>query len=377
MALTVSYTTEATLNVVRSKVAAFHKDAVDVTLRNRIFFPLLQKWGGLKLGVDVSWARVWNAKNKLPDSEEWLDTPDQDYPSGPEQQQYSIGVGGYISKDNLSEQEYEMNSGSRTQIFNLYREKAQDVQQAIANRLNWSGLHAPGTGKHMSGMDTFLATGTTVAATDIVAKPDDTYAGQSTAVGVDGTWGSTLTTPPNASIGTDWPQVPLDGSPEYDWNSPLILVRNGPWDSGSDWATNAFEVLRYWCSVNRNRGAKIRDPKAYVTGVCGEASQRQFKTLCDSRNYRLEPVAEAINIGMPETFYFEHSWLTIDSDVADDQIYMVQPDMMEFFTAPGFKQIWKMDGPYDFKPEFRSLYAARVLGNWRWQPKFHGQIKDF
>lgn len=377
MSQNITYTTEAALQVVRSKVPSFHKDAVDLTLRNRIAFPLAKKWGNLMLGVDVSWARIWNAKNKLPDVDAWVDTPDQDYASGPEQQQYSIGVGGYISKDTLSEQEFEMISGSKTQIINLYTEKAVDVQTAISNRLNYAFLHGTGTGREMSGMDTFLATSTTAAATDKVAKPGDTYAGQSTAVGVEGTWNSDLTTPPNASIGNDWPENPYSVSPEYDWNAPLILVRNGAWDSGNEWNTNAFEVMRYYCGVQRNRGAQVTDPSAAITAICGEAAFREFRTLCDSRNYRLEPVQDAINIGMPRTFYFEDTWMTFDSDVNTNQVYMVQPDMMEFFTSPGFKNIWKLDGPYEFKPEMRHLYNARTLGNWRFQPKFHGLIKDF
>src|SRR5690606_30616090 len=224
----VTYSTDAVLQVVRSKIPALHKDSVDGTLRNRIFFPLMKKWGNLMLGVDVSWARIWNAKNKLPEVEEWLDTPDQDFTSGPEQQQYSIGVGGYICKESMSEQEIEMASGSKTQIYNLHMQKAADVQQAIANALNHAALHGTGTGKKMSGLDVVLGTGTATAATDIVAAVSGNYAGQNLSVGVEGSWGSlTLDRAPNASIGNDWPENPEGKSSEYDWNTPLRLVANG------------------------------------------------------------------------------------------------------------------------------------------------------
>lgn len=378
MSTTVSYTTDAVLNVVRSKIPAFHKDSVDVTLRNRIFFPLMKKWGTMALGVDVSWARIWNAKNKLTDAEEWVDTPDQDFESGPEQQQYSIGVGGYIKKESMSEQEIEMASGSKTQIFNLHMEKAADCQTGLANKLNYEALHGTGVGKRMSGIDAMLGTGAATAATDIVASVSGTYAGQNLALGVDGTWGSlTLPTAPNATLANDWPENPGAKSPEYDWTTPLRLVVNGPWESGREWKLNCFELLRYWCSVQKNRGGKVTDPSSEVTALMGERMHREFRTLAEARNYRLEPVQEAINIGMPKTVYYEDTWVTFDSDVAHNVCYMLQPDMIEFFTSPKFKNIWAMDGPYTFKPEFRDLYAARTLGNFRFHPKFFGDIRSY
>lgn len=377
MALNVTYSTDAILTVVRSKTPSFQKKAVDLTLRNRVAFPLMKKWGNLLLGIDISWARLWNAKNKLPETEEWVDTPDQDFPAGPEQQQFSLDAGDYICKDNFSYQQYERAKGSATQIVNVYKEKAVDCQTSMSNRLNWAFLHGPGTGTHMSGLDTFLGTGTTAKATDIVFKPDDSYAGQVTDVGVEGSWGSTLATPPNASIGSDWPEVPLDGSPEFDWNGPVMLVRNSPlWKSGPEWASNSFELFRYWCGVQKARGAKVADPSAKPVALCGERSEREFKELCDARNYTLAEVPEAVNIGMPMTVYFEGLWVTSDSDIEADHAYMLQPDMMEFYTGPSYPNMWEMKGPYAFDPEFRHLYACTTIGQFRFQPKYHGKIMD-
>lgn len=377
MALTVSYSAEAILPVVRSKVPVWHKDAVDCTLANRTIFPLMKKWGSLLLGVEISWARIWNMKDKLPETEEWLDNPDQDFPSGPEQKQFSLTPGAYITKDSLSEQQYEAVLGSKTQIFNLYTEKAVDVQTSMANRLNWSFLKAPGTGKHMSGMDTFLTAGTTVAATDIVAKPDDSYGGLDTDVAAEGTWSTNLGTGnfPNASIASDWPEG--QGSPEYHSNAPLMLVRNGAWSNGAVWPNNSTQIMRYAASVQRHRGARVANPSAAMTFLMGEKMDREWREFAEARNYRMEPVQEAINIGMPKTVYFEECWITQDYDVLPNEAYILQPDMIEFYTGPSFKQIWKMDGPYEFKPEFRHLYACRTIANWRFQPKFLGNIKDY
>lgn len=372
---TVSYTHDAILSVVRSKVPIWHKDAVDCTLRNRTVFPLMRKWGNLMLGVEISWARIWNIKSKLPETEEWLDNPDQDFPSGPEQEQYQLTPGAYIAKDSLSEQQYEAVLGSKSQIYNLYTEKAVDCQTSMANKLNYAAIKGDGTGRQMSGFDTFLTTGTTAAATDIVAKPDDSYAGQDTDVGAEGTWSTNLTTSPNASIATDWPEG--QGSPEYDAKSPLQLVRNGPWTNGNTWPNNSTQIFRYACSVQRHRGAKVADPSAPLTFLCGERMEREWREFAEARNYRLEPVKEAINIGMPQTVYFENSWVTSDYDVLPNEAYIVQPDMIEFYTGPSYKQIWKMDGPYEFKPEFRHLYSCRTIGNFRFQVKFLGNIKDY
>src|SRR5690606_11710484 len=124
------------------------------------------------------------------------------------------------------------------------------------------------------------------------------------------------------------------------------------------WSTNAFDVLRYWVSVQKNRGGKVADPSAPITAIMGEEMHRQFKTLCDARNYTVNEVKEAYNMGMPRTFYFEDTWVTFDSDVRHDTAYMVQPDMMEFYTGPRHKNIWKMDGPFEFKPELRNLYLC-------------------
>lgn len=380
--MSVTYTTgSAELNVIRSKVPAFHKGYVDLTLRYRVAFPLMRKWGNLLLGVDISWARIWNAKNALPETEEWHDQPDQDFNPGPEQQQYTLQEGALICKDTLSEQQYEKVQGSRTQIINLYTEKLKDVQQSMQNKLNYQFYHGMSTGKNLGGLDLPLGTGTTSATTDIVAKPDTSYAGQATDVGAAGFWGtatgSAAITAPNASIGTDWPLNVHSGNAEYDWNSPLMLVNNGPWASGTSWSVNAFDQLKFYQSVQKQRGGKVTDPTAPLTAIMGGTRQREFSTLCEARNYRLEPVEEAKRMGMPRTLNHEDVWITCDSDVAENDCYFVQPDMLEFYTGPTYKNIWKVEGPFDFRPEFRFLYNCRTIGNFRLQPKFLGNSKDY
>lgn len=377
MATTNSYTTAASQTVIQAQIPVFLKDFMDLTLRNRVAFPLLRRWGRIMLGVDISTNRVWNAKVDLPLTEEWPDVPHHDFPAGPEQKQFSLDAGSYRTPESMSEQEKNRNRGPGM-IYDIHAQKAKDCQQSHANRLNYEFYHGTGAGSRMTGLDGLLTEGTVAPATDIVAQPNDSYASQDTDVGAEGSWTTTSgLTNPSAAIGTDWPENVHGGTSLYDWNSPLKLVRNSPlWDEGSDFNNNCTELIRYWHSTQKDRGGQVVDSSAPITFVMGKDSHNAMKTLLEARSYRLEPVAQALRMGMPQgTYYYDDCWFTTDSDVQSDRTYCIQPDMIEFYSA--YKQLWDLKFTA-FHPEHRDIWDAVSHGNFRFGScKFFGDIKDY
>lgn len=369
MANTVSFDTNAILRVAQTKVPSSHKKAIDLTLRNRCAFPMLKKWGRMKLGIDISVGQYWNARVDLPEDREWPNNPDQDYDPGPAQDRYFLDIGSRIVTDSISEQDLARVAGSKTQIIDLYADNLTAVNQAMGNGLNKQFIEGTGTYPQMGGLNYVLSAATATPATDIVARPTGTYATQNMTPGVLGTWTSDLATAPNATIGTDFPNG--SGSSIYDAHTPLRLVINGAWPEteSSEWASNCTEILQYLQGVMKKRGAAVVDSNARFTLLMGEILHRQLKRFLEARHYSLEPVAEATRMGMPDTFNYEGLWFKTDSDVPDNRFYGLQPDMMEFYTAPLYPDMWKTD-VFEFSPESRSLYKARTMANFRFQPKF-------
>jgi hypothetical protein len=377
MATTNSYDTAAVERVIQAKIPIFLKGFNDATLRNRTLFPLLKKWGRVMFNAPLSTNRVWNAKVDLPITTEWPDSPNHDFPAGPPQKQYSLDAGSYRTADSLSEQQKNRLEGPGS-IYDAHAQIAKDVQQSHQNRLNYDGWHGTGSGTSMTGFDGLLGAGTVVVATDIVAEPTATYAGQSTEPGVEGTWTDTVgVTAPSAAVGTDWPGNVLDGSSLYDWNSPLKLVRNSPlWNEGADWKDNCTELLRYWHSTQKQRGGQVMNSGAPITFAMGRESMVDLKTYLEARNYRHEPVSESLRMGMPQGgFWFDDCYVNTDSDIADDVTYCIQADMLEFYSKYG--QLWDLKFT-SFHPEHRDLWDAVSHGNFRFgSAKYFGDIKDY
>lgn len=381
MSTTQSYTTEATLDVIRAKSPAFFKKASDLTIRNRLINALCRKWGVYNMNADLSWVHVWDVLYKLPTVSTWSDSTDIVFSDHQALEQFQISEGAYISTDRMTHIQFEQLKGERTRLVNRYKQKSDNLVKAVRNNFNNQILHGdPASNpRAFSGFDTCLADDGATVAADLVARPDDTYATLGTAPqSSGGNWSTDLTTPPNAVIATDWPegQGTGDGSSEYDFTSPL-LVNDGSsnWASGNTFDANAEEVVRYYCTAQYHRGGHVIDSSAPLTLLMGVRKYRQFLEYFSARNHQFIPIPDAVDLGFPKTLYFEGAWIAQEYDVASEDCYCIQPDMLEFYTS--YNDLWRVEGPYYFRPELSHLYSVTQLGNFKLQPKFQGRIKTY
>lgn len=381
--VTQSFTTDATILEVRSKAPNYMKKASELIHQGRNVLALMRKWGTIKTD-DISWADVWNAVTQLPNVREWADDVLPMFQPGPNPIQFNLGDGSYIADDKFTRMQYLRTNGDRGQLQNYYKDKSKYLAQSMGNKFNFEILHGSGSSRRITGFDAVLTTsgGTNVAA-DVVATAGSsaTYAAQKLQPGARaGSWPATLTVKPNAALATDWPiignQTSYDPTmTEYDATSPLKLnTTSTSWQSGATWSLNCEEVLRYYLSVQAQRGGKVADPTSPVNVLCGEQRLRQAKTYFAAKGYALVPFQPAMDWGMTETVKFEGALLNTDSDVGSDVAYCIQPDMIEYRTPQS--NLWEVHGP-EWKMEYTAyLYLLLAIGKLRVQPKFLGDLRD-
>jgi hypothetical protein len=381
--VTQTFTSDATILEVRSKAPNYHKKASELIHQGRSLLALMRKWGTIK-HEDISWSDVWNAVTQLPQVREWADDVLPMFQPGPNPIQFNLGDGSYEADDKFTRMQYLRTNGNRNQIQNYYKDKSKYLAQSMGNKFNFEFLHGSGTGRRITGLDTVLsaASGTNIAA-DVVACPGAaiTYAAQTLRPGARaGSWPATLSVKPNANLATDWPiignQTSYDPTmTEYDATAPLKLNSTSTsWQAGATWALACEEQLRYFLSVQGQRGGRVADATSPINILCGEQRLRQAKTHFSAKNYALVPVPEARDWGMPETVRFEGALLNTDSDVGSDVAYCIQPDMISYHTPQ--PDLWEVHGP-EWKMEYTAyLYLLLAIGKLKIQPKFQGDIRD-
>ena len=221
------------IGIVHSTRPKYMKGASDQTIRSRLLLSLLRKMGRIVYNEGGDECR-WQVEFSQPDVEAIGDGGVIDFSNHDAFRQLSHDWRGYVATDTLSKKQNAMNSGDEA-LIRLFSTKMDRIVKALKD--NYCGElfkdgEAPGRENNIHGLDTFTASGTTVAA-DIIAEPSDTYGlgALSTILGNQGgSWTSDLSTSPNANVATDWPYG--QGDSEYDFLSPKL-----PNWSSSNWGT--------------------------------------------------------------------------------------------------------------------------------------------
>lgn len=239
------------IGVVTNTAKQYLKDAVDETMRNRLFLAMLRQKGRISYGHS-GYDLNWNVEYDQPLTRDYGDGDDLLFPNHNAFVQASLDWGGAVATDRITEKQRLMNRGNLA-IINLFGTKMSRLVKAMTDSFGgelYKDGNATGNELKIDGLETFFGTGTTVAA-DIVAQPSDTYAGLSTALG---NYGGSWTTSGGNSV---WPTG--TGSAEYDFWSPLIVdYGNAAFNASSDnWRNNCVEALSYGIthSASKNKQA--------------------------------------------------------------------------------------------------------------------------
>lgn len=364
--------------LVKAQAPHYFKGASDMTFRRRLWLAMLQKRGNIEYNAS-EYARVWNAEYSQPSVRPYGDSGVLEFTEHDALQQFTVDVRGYIATDRLSHKKKLMNAGPQ-QLDNLYKEKtmrlAKRMRHQLCRELYIDG-NASGNSNRFNGIESFLNDDGATVVADRVARPSDTYAGQSTVPGATGTWAAAVGTPPNATIGTAWPFG--SGSSEYDWASPL-LVNYGSTSFGqpspsNTWGVNCEAAMRFAIINQINRGALEDDQSIpYIVLLSSELFSQYHDFLQDKQRI-IVPHKESQDLGFGNTLNFSGSSITFESDVPQGIGYGIVPNQMELFLIHG--QLIESLGPDFNLTSFGHNYLAYTFGNMRFQPKYFCKFKNY
>lgn len=289
--------------------------------------------------------------------------------------QLTAGVRGYITSDELHNKDYLMNGGE-TALVKHYDKKVPNLIESISDKLASSELYNDGgTGdqNRWEGLNTFLGDDGATAAGDIIARPSDSYLGQSTAPGVDSSvWDDTLTIQPNAIISTDWPWG--KGDTAFDWNSPILANYSSTgWGTGStSWQVNCDRVLQYTTGfLKRLRG---NSGKLSLYNLDSKLLN-EYKNFQKAKFRDIMPHPEARDLGFPDVLNQDGVMIQDDFGCPANEGYGVNVDQMMFRVLTS--DLIYTEGPaWDTKTQ-SFLFLAGTFSNPTWLPCFFAKIKSY
>ena len=221
------------VNTLREK---YVKKVADLTVRNRIWLPALERRGRVSRN-EQGLTLKWPVMRGQPPVVAYGDGGDLGFAAQDLWSVAELDWRGYRTTDTMTEPQ-KVRYGSETAIVHRFSEIMDNLDSAMRSQLG-SELYVDGNAAsnelRFHGAASWQANGTTVAA-DLVAKPSDTYAGLSCALGQYDGWTDDLTVSPNADVDTDWPEGGgnRNNRAGYDFWSPILAN----WSSTS-WGTNS------------------------------------------------------------------------------------------------------------------------------------------
>lgn len=189
--------------------------------------------------------------------------------------------------------------------------------------------NATATNKDIHGLESWFSVNSTVSQSP-VGNPNDTYAGQSTALGVTGSW------TPETSKG--WPTGV--GYTEYHWWSPLVVDYNNTLFNGSvaNWRNQWQEALSYaqtFALILQNTRFDICLMSADLLHQAKDSlkSSQRFETTADSDLTKLgfktltyEGLEIGTEYGIPEAVAYLIPWRSLELRSMQSQLISVVQD---------------------------------------------------
>lgn len=361
------------IGVVNETAPKFLQGAADNTIRKRLLLAMLKKYGRIKFNEN-SMTCTWDIEFAEQPVESYGDAGQITFDRSDLLRQLTIDWRGYKATDMMTEKERMMNSGD-VQIVDRYGRIMPSLTRAMTNKFGGELFidgNAAGNGNRLHGLKSFTGAGT-VASGDRIAQPSDTYAGRSTALAAEGgSWTATLSTKPNSTVATDWPDG--NGDASYDFMSPkLVNTSSTGWGTGStSWQDNCEKVLRQttiW--LTRTAGMEGR-PTVY------EVASDMYYGYCNHQEAKqrvLIPHKEADDLGFPDVLNQEGVMIQHDFDCPANTGYGLNVNQMELASLD--KVLFGSRGPtYDIKSD-AYLFMVGFFGNARYNPKYFAELYPY
>lgn len=365
------------LIAVKNTAKKYLKGAADFTIRKRFLWAYMQKHGRIKTGGSGADCN-WNVEAREPEVRQNGDAGQQVFAEHDAYEQLVIDIRGYVATDRLTLKKKLMNDEPLA-IVNLYDTKLPKLTKSMRNNLGgelYIDGNAAGNENRLHGLKSFMGRGA-CASTDIVAEPDDTYAGKSTKLkALGGSWSTQLGSGkfPNATIATDWPYG--QGTSEYDYIAPKMLnLTSTRWPSGSavvrDNLPFALRRARTWCS----RLTQQDEDDAPFLHLLSSELYDDFEDYMEAKFRVIVPHKGAQDLGFDNVLNFNGSMVKHEFDTPAGEGYGINVNEMSLFTI--HDDLFYSFGP-DWDMESLSyLFLCGLFGNERYNPRAFSQYGSY
>lgn len=359
--------------VVNDTAPQYMKGAADNVMRERLLLALFKKYGRIEYNQG-SYQRTWDVEFSQPNIEAYGDAGHITYERHDRLRQFTLDWRGYIATDLMTEKERLMNKGD-VAIVNRYAEIIPALTRQITDRFAaemYVDGSATGNGNRIHGFESALGAGTVLVG-DRVAQPSDTYAGRSTALAAEGgTWSATLSTYPNSTIATDWPDG--SGDPEYDYNAPkLVNWSSTAWGTGATtFEDNCERVLRQATIWSTRTGGKSGRPTLYL--LASELFYA-YQNHQEAKQRIWVPHKEAQDLGFGDVLNQDGVMIQHDFDVPARTGYGLNVHQMSLASLA--EQLFSTKGPTEDMKQMAFLFAVGFFGNMSLNVKFMNKLYNY
>lgn len=364
------------IGVINTTRAAYMKGASDMTLRKRLLLAYLKKRGRIAYNASGT-SLVWQLMFSQPPISQYADGGVVDFSNHQAYKQVEIDWRGYVGTDTLTMKQNLMNRGDE-QLVKLFQGKADNLRNAISDSFAgeiYRDGEAVGRENAVHGLETFMAAGTVTAA-DRIAAPSDTYGLRSMSTvpaAYGGSWSSALTTKPNASLATDWPDG--SGTSEYDFNSPkLINYSSSNWGTDSTaWEDNCWRVVSQAITWLTTTGGEDGMP---TLGAFSPDMFQGYKNAQEVKTRITVPHKEAQDLGFGNTLNQDGVALYPDFDCPVGTGYFLNVSQMQVHSMT--PELFWMQGPdRDPRNLWSYLWGIGFWGNTTFKPKHFAKIAAY
>lgn len=365
------------VGVIHATRPKFMKGATDLTIRKRLLLSLLKKKGRLEFN-DSGDECKWQIEFSQPPVESYADGGVMDFSNHDAFRQVTNDWRGYKTTDTLSKKQQMMNKGQEA-LIDLFQTKSNRLQKSLTNKFQgelYRDGSAAGRQSCVHGLETFMQAGT-VTGTDRIAAPNGTYgtgALACSAGGLGGSWTANLSTFPNASLATDWPDG--QGSTEYDSLTPkLVNWSASNWGTGSTlWEDNCWRVISQAITWLTLMGGGDGMPD-----ICVLAANlfQGYKNHEEAIRRILVPHKAANDLGLGNGILNQDGCaIENDFDCPAQTGYMLNTSFITLCSL--WEELFWMEGPdKDPRSGYAWLWAMGFFGNVKYQPKHTAKLFNF
>lgn len=365
------------IGIIHSTRPRYMKGASDLTLRQRLLLAMLKKKGRLEYNVSGDECK-WQVEFSQPPVEAYVDGGVMDFSNHDAFRQLSCDWRGYRATDAMTKKQVAMNSGQE-QLINLFQTKQNRLMKSLSANMCgelYRDGEATGRTDRIHGLETFLGAGT-VAAGDRIAAPSDAYglgALSTVPANAGGAWSANLSTSPNASLATDWPDG--QGDTEYDYLAPkLVNWSSTAWGTGSTlWEDNCWRVISQtitWLTVSGGDDG--------MPDICVLAPNlfQGYKNHEEAIRRIIIPHKTASDLGFAgNTLNQDGVAIQPDFDCPANTGYMLNTSTITLSSL--MPELFWMEGPdKDPRSGYSHLWAVGFFGNAKYQPKFVAKLKNY